>query len=137
VDVVCEWTVLLQGDVPTGQLLTENDDAAKYFVLRLAPTEAAAFVQSRAVAEDPPIARAAHVVGDVVIRVVIGTDGVAEQIFAGSGPAMLKGAALEASKKWRFKPCTVGERLVRCQMEITFTFKGAGSDYNPPVAMKP
>jgi TonB family protein len=135
--VACEWTVLLPGDASSGQLLAENEDAAQYFVLRLAPTEAAAFVQSRAVATDPPIARAAHMTGDVILRVVVGPDGVPMQVVALSGPEMLKGAAIDAGKRWRFKPCTVGGRAVRYQMELTFMFRAVGTSDSPAVAMKP
>jgi len=135
-DVACEWTVLLLGDPSVGQLLAENEDAAQYFVLRLALTEAAAFVQSRSIAQDPPIARAAHMTGDVTVRVVVGLNGLPQRAIAVSGPEMLKGAAIEAAKKWKFKPSTVGERAVRYQMEITFMFRGAG-EFDTPVESKP
>ena len=135
-DVVCEWTVLLPGDASDGQLLAENDNAARYFFLRLAPTEAAAFVQSRSIAQDPPIARAAHLTGDVTVRVVVGPDGLPKQVVPVNGPAMLQGAAIEAAKKWHFKHCTVGGRAVRYQMEITFMFRSAG-ELDPPVESKP
>jgi periplasmic protein TonB len=75
--------------------------------------------------------------GDVTLRVVVGTDGVPMQFAALSGPEMLKGAALEAGKHWRFMPCTVGGRAVRYQMELTFMFRAVGMSDSPPVAMKP
>jgi hypothetical protein len=60
VGVACEWTVLLPGDASSGQLLAENEDAAQYFVLRLAPTEAAAFVQPRSCPGPADRARSPH-----------------------------------------------------------------------------
>jgi protein TonB len=75
--------------------------------------------------------------GDVILRVVVGPDGVPMQVVALSGPEMLKGAALDAGKRWRFKPCTVGGRAVRYQMELTFMFRAVGTSDSPAVAMKP
>jgi TonB family protein len=52
----------------------------------------------------PPIARAAHIQGDVQIAVLIDSGGkVSEENFL-SGPPMLQQAALEAVKKWTFTP---------------------------------
>ncbi|HEY3928316.1 MAG TPA: energy transducer TonB [Candidatus Koribacter sp.] len=54
----------------------------------------------------PPIARAAHVWGDVRIAVLIDNDGkVSEEKFLG-GPPMLQQAALETVKHWTFTPFT-------------------------------
>ncbi len=52
----------------------------------------------------PPIARAARVQGDVVIAVVIDTEGKVTSEKVVSGPAMLQQAALDAVKKSRFTP---------------------------------
>ena len=52
----------------------------------------------------PPIARAAHIQGDVQIAVLIDTSGkVSEGKFL-NGPPMLQQAALEAVKHWTFTP---------------------------------
>ncbi|HEV3149396.1 MAG TPA: energy transducer TonB [Acidobacteriaceae bacterium] len=52
----------------------------------------------------PPIARAAHIQGDVQIAVLIDTSGaVSEEKFL-NGPPMLQQAALEAVKHWTFTP---------------------------------
>jgi TonB family protein len=134
--VSCQWTVLLTGDASSGQVLAENDAAAQYFIAHVGPSEAAALVATRSEAAYPPIARAAHMTGTITLRTVVGPDGIPVRVFAVSGPEMLKGAALEAAKRWRFKPDMVGERAVRFQLEMTFTFAGH-SDSHLPVAMKP
>jgi TonB family protein len=52
----------------------------------------------------PPIARAAHIQGDVAVAVLIDKDGkVSEEKFL-SGQPMLQQAALDAVKQWTFTP---------------------------------
>ncbi|MEO7029548.1 MAG: TonB family protein [Acidobacteriaceae bacterium] len=136
-EVRCEWTVMLIGDGSDGRVLEENEDAARYMIVRMNQSDAAALIETRAAAVDPPIARAAHMVGDVVLRVVVGPDGVPVQAVAVSGPQMLRGAAIDAGKRWRFKPYMVGDRAVPFQMEMTFKFRAAGLSNNAPVTMTP
>jgi TonB family protein len=50
----------------------------------------------------PPIARAAHVSGEVVVRFYIEDDGSPSSIQVVSGPPMLRGSATDAIKRWRF-----------------------------------
>lgn len=52
----------------------------------------------------PPIAKAAHVQGEVVVQVEIGVDGKVTSTKALSGPEMLRGAATDAVKVWVFTP---------------------------------
>jgi protein TonB len=52
----------------------------------------------------PPIAKAARIVGTVVIEVQVGTDGKIDFTKVVSGPAMLQQAALDCVKNWSLKP---------------------------------
>ena len=52
----------------------------------------------------PPIARAAHVYGTVVLQAHIGTDGRVSSLYVVSGPAMLQQAALDAVWNWTYEP---------------------------------
>jgi TonB family protein len=52
----------------------------------------------------PPIARAAHVYGSVVLQAHIGADGRVSSLYVVSGPAMLQQSALEAVRNWTYKP---------------------------------
>lgn len=51
----------------------------------------------------PPIAVAARIKGDVVVRVVIGTDGVVVHAEAVSGQKWLQQSAVKAAEKWKFE----------------------------------
>jgi TonB family protein len=52
----------------------------------------------------PPIAKAAHIEGDVVMMISIDKSGKVTAVQATNGPAMLRGAAMDAVRKWMFKP---------------------------------
>ncbi len=51
----------------------------------------------------PPIAKAAHISGDVTITFAINPDGTTTSVQLVSGPPMLAGAVVEPIKKWHFK----------------------------------
>jgi TonB family protein len=74
----------------------------------------------------PPIARAARVQGDVVLRVHIDSDGhVSDQIVL-SGPAMLQQAAIDGVRQWVYKPFQVDGEPVEVDMVINVIFTLSG-----------
>ena len=72
----------------------------------------------------PPIARAAHVSGIVILLVHFGQDGIATNGTVVSGPTMLRASALDFVKSWRANAYT-GPR--ECPIAVTFDFIGAPS----------
>jgi periplasmic protein TonB len=76
----------------------------------------------------PPIARAAHMQGTVTLHAIISKTGTIERLEAISGPEMLKGAALEAVKSWRYKPYLLnGEPTeVDTTVIVNFNLNGGG-----------
>ena len=69
--------------------------------------DAATATQNRVTYVDPiypPIAKAAHVTGTVVLQLEVESDGSVGKVKIISGPPMLNGAATEAVQKWRYKP---------------------------------
>ncbi len=71
----------------------------------------------------PPIAKAAHVQGTVVLDLRIGTTGKIESIDVVSGPPMLRQAAIDCVKQWTFHPFDrVGVPAIATgQVSIIFT----------------
>jgi protein TonB len=70
----------------------------------------------------PPIARAAHVGGTVVLHAIISKTGTIESLQAISGPDMLKGAALDAVRQWRYKPYLLNGEPTEVDTTITVNF---------------
>jgi protein TonB len=76
----------------------------------------------------PPIARAAHQGGTVVLHAIISKSGTIQSLSVISGPAMLQGAALDAVKTWRYKPYLLnGEPTeVDTTIMVNFNLNGGG-----------
>ena len=74
----------------------------------------------------PPIARAAHQGGTVVLHAIISKSGSIEQLNVVSGPAMLQGAAMDAVKQWRYKPYLLNGEPTEVDTQITVNFNFGG-----------
>jgi protein TonB len=72
----------------------------------------------------PAAARAARVQGSVVMRALIGTDGTIQQLQVVSGNPLLVNAAMEAVKRWRYRPYLLDGKPVEVETNITVNFKG-------------
>jgi periplasmic protein TonB len=70
----------------------------------------------------PPIARSARVSGTVVIQATISKNGTIENSRAISGPAMLRQAALDAVKTWRFRPYLLDGQPVEVDTTVNVVF---------------
>jgi periplasmic protein TonB len=70
----------------------------------------------------PPIAKAARASGAVVVQVLISEEGRVEQAEVLSGHPLLRDAALQAAKRWVFRPTTLSGVPVKVQGALTFNF---------------
>ena len=70
----------------------------------------------------PPIARAAHVGGTVVVQAVISKTGHIESAHVVSGPAMLQGAALDAVRNARYHPFLLNGDPTEVDTTISINF---------------
>jgi TonB family protein len=86
----------------------------------------------------PPIAKAAHVQGLVVLHAIISKQGTIESLNVVSGPAMLQAAAVDAVKQWRYTPYLINgaPTEVDTTININFTLNGspAAAQPNPGAA---
>ena len=70
----------------------------------------------------PPIAKAAHVQGAVILHAVISKQGTIENLTAVSGPQMLQGAAMDAVRRWKYKPYLLNGDPTEVDTTITVNF---------------
>jgi TonB family protein len=70
----------------------------------------------------PLLARQMKVQGSVILQVLIGRDGLIQDLRVISGPPILANAAQEAIKQWHFKPHYEGADAVETQARITVNF---------------
>ncbi len=70
----------------------------------------------------PPKAGQTRASGTVVLQAVIGKDGTVENLKVVSGPDLLQQAALDAVKKWRYRPYVSNGEPVEVQTTINVIF---------------
>jgi periplasmic protein TonB len=74
----------------------------------------------------PPLARQAHIQGDVVIDSVIDTQGRVTQMKVVSGSPLLVEAAMQALEQWRYQPTLLNGQPVAVDMMVTVHFNLGG-----------
>lgn len=71
----------------------------------------------------PPIARQERIEGIVVLHVIIDKQGNVTEVKAESGPSVLRGAAIDAVKKWKYAPMTYKDYPVEMETKVTVQFR--------------
>ncbi|HXW56864.1 MAG TPA: TonB family protein [Candidatus Cybelea sp.] len=71
----------------------------------------------------PDLAKQAHVEGDVVIETEIDKTGSVAGMRVLSGPIALRSAALDALRRWKYKPSQLDGQPVAVQMLVTIKFR--------------
>ena len=74
----------------------------------------------------PSIAKAARVSGTVELHATISKNGTIKDLQVVKGPAMLKEAALDAVRTWRYKPYKLNNQPVEVETTIDLVFSLAG-----------
>jgi protein TonB len=74
----------------------------------------------------PPIAKAAHVSGAVVLHAIISKTGTIDNLNVISGPEMLRSSALDAVRTWRYKPFLLSGEPTEVETQITVNFNFGG-----------
>jgi protein TonB len=70
----------------------------------------------------PKIAQAAHVSGSVILKAIIGKDGLIHELQLVSGHPLLVGSAMDAVKQWRYHPYLLSGEPVEVETTVTVTF---------------
>lgn len=76
----------------------------------------------------PSDARASRIEGNVTLRATIGVNGKVTYIQPLSGPPALISAAVDAVRKWRYKPAMLDGRPVEAQEDIAIPFRLSPTD---------
>jgi TonB family protein len=77
---------------------------------------------SRVMPEYPLVAKQAGIQGDVVVKTTIDQKGNVVNMQIVSGPAMLRGPAIGALRRWRYEPSTLNGQPISVQMLVTIKF---------------
>jgi TonB family protein len=76
----------------------------------------------------PPIAKAAHVQGVVVLHAIISKEGTVEKLTVISGPPMLTQSAVDAVQKWIYRPFLLNGQPVEVETTINVNYTFGGPD---------
>ena len=71
----------------------------------------------------PEMARSNKIQGTVMLRATVSKEGNVTEVSVISGHPMLMGAALEAAKKWKYRPYQVGGKPVDVETTIQMNFQ--------------
>jgi TonB family protein len=71
----------------------------------------------------PPVAKQVGIEGAVVVNGVIDGSGRVTHMRAISGPALLRGAAIDAIRKWKYEPTVLNGNVVPIEVNITVQFR--------------
>ena len=74
-------------------------------------------------AQYPSLARQMRVDGEVVISLDVDTSGKVSSARAISGPPVLRAAALDAVKRWKYQPAMLGDKAVVSTEVVKVQFK--------------
>jgi TonB family protein len=88
----------------------------------LAPELGESRLRQRTEPQYPSEALAAHRSGDVVLEVVVGTDGAVTSVRPVSGDSLLVTAAADAVRTWRYEPYRVHGHPAEFQTDVTLKF---------------
>jgi TonB family protein len=70
----------------------------------------------------PRIAKLAHMQGEVVMQAIVSREGTIENVHVIKGHHLLRGAATNAVRTWRFRPFMIGGRPVRVATIVSVDF---------------
>ncbi len=73
--------------------------------------------------EYPPIARAAHVQGSVVLNAIIAKDGTVQQVRVVRGNPLLVSSATDAVKRWRYRPFLLDGQPIEVETTVIVNFR--------------
>ena len=100
--------------------------------VRISGDVMAGIILSTAPVVYPPIAKAAHVSGSVVLRATVGKDGYVEMLQPVTGPEMLRASALDSVWQWRWKPYLQSGQTAAVETTVTVNYHLTDATAPPP-----
>ncbi len=120
----------LAGSAATGGILGSQSaprvQAAPPVIVKLSASVAAGLLVQSIPPVYPDIAKTARVSGTVVLDATVSKAGAVESLRVVSGPPMLRQAALNAVRTWRYRPYTLNNQPteIETSINVVFTFQG-------------
>ncbi len=100
------------------------------------PAEAESHILQRVAPTIPPLAKAARIGGKVKLHIIVSPTGEVSSVNVVNGHPMLVPAAVEAVRKWRYKPFTDKNVAVAVAADVEMDFPGGMSESESAVRNK-
>jgi TonB family protein len=124
-----EQPTLAQSETPsssenaaTFQTAGARDGDLAVVTTQIAPRATNGYVLTEVKPEYPEQARQQHIQGQVMMKVLVGIDGLVRDIVATSGDPQLVKSAADAVRQWRFLPHTLEGQPVEFETQIIVNF---------------
>ncbi len=111
-------TINVSTTAPTIPMGTINAPTAALRTSQATPAQLVSSVPP----EYPSVARQFHAEGNVIVSATVGTDGHVKNAKAVSGNPMLRDAAVNAVRQWKYKPATLNGQSVESSIQVTLKF---------------
>jgi TonB family protein len=106
----------------TGGVAGNVGDASTGGAVRVSPGVVAGLLEAPVAPIYPPIAKAAHVQGVVVLHAILSKTGDVEDLQLISGPPMLVAAAMDAVRRWQYRPYLLNGEPIEVDTTINVNF---------------
>jgi TonB family protein len=116
---VCASAMSFHVEVPAPAIATTSGQETPHGPVRIAGGVAQGQLLSHENPVYPASARANGIEGTVVLRAVIGEDGTIKDLAVLSGPPELQSSAIDAVKRWTYRPYLLNGEPVEVQTTIT------------------
>lgn len=105
--------------------------AAQVATVEVSSADANQHILKKIDPEYPPLAKAARIQGKVLLKATISKDGDVTAVNIVSGHPMLAPSAIQAVKKWQYKPFVVNGQSVevKTEIEVPFSLGISEADY--------
>jgi TonB family protein len=80
-------------------------------------------IQTKVAAIYPPQARAMGQHGTVTLEALVGPDGSVKDVKVVSGPPLLRQAAIDAVRRWKYEPFRLNGKRITAQTQVQIDFK--------------
>lgn len=90
--------------------------------VRVSQADAIKAATTRVDPEYPPMAKQMKISGEAELDVTVSADGTVEKVDIVKGNALLTSAAVNAAKKWKFKPFEADGKPSKAVVRLAFNF---------------
>jgi TonB family protein len=91
--------------------------------IKVSPGVSEGLIAKKVQPDYPQLARTARIQGDVVLKIIVSSEGEVSQVNLISGHPLLAAAAISAVKQWKYKPYLLNGNPVAVETQVVVAFR--------------